>query len=234
MTKKILIIQNISHEGAGLLLPLLEDRGFLYDVVDLSEGKNLPNPYSYDGVVVLGGPASANDETETMRSEIMYVNGLLESGKPYLGICLGLQVLVKAGGGKVFKSEFPEIGFRDSEGERFMVDLTEYGKQDPLFKGLESPLQVFQLHGETVEMGEGMVLLGTGEWCIHQVVRVGRCAYGIQSHFELTPTMFKEWMKKDPELEVLDAKKLRADFEEIKETYLETGRRLFGNFLDLI
>lgn len=234
MPKQILIIKNVSHEGPGLLESLLKERGFEYDVIDFTEKKRLPNPAGYDGFVVLGGPASANDENEDMRSQILYVRGLLESGRPYLGVCLGLQVMVAAGKGKVIESEFPEVGFRDSEGERFTVEVTDYGFKDPLFKNLGSPLKVFQLHGETVEMGEGMALLGSGEWCVNQIVRVGRCAYGIQCHFELTPEMFDEWIELDPQLKAMDAKELKADFEEIKEEYLRTGKRLFGNFLDMV
>jgi GMP synthase (glutamine-hydrolysing) len=234
MTKKILIIKNISHEGPGLLEPLLKERGFDYEVIDFSEGKRLPNPAAYDGFVVLGGPDSANDENEDMRSQILYVRGLLESGRPYLGICLGLQILVAAGKGEVLESEFPEVGFRDSEGEQFTIEVTEYGFKDPLFKNLGSPLKVFQLHGEAVEMGEGMALLGTGEWCVNQIVRAGRCAYGIQCHFELTPEMFEEWVQIEPRLKAMNVDELCADFEKIKEEYLRTGRTLFGNFLDMI
>jgi len=231
MKKEILIVKNMTREDQGLLEELLKDRGIGYTVVDLDQGQKFPPVENYGAVVVLGGPDSANDESEKMKSELVRISEVLAAKIPYLGICLGLQALVKASGGKVVKSPVKEVGFIGPDGSNFKVELTEDGKQDPLFEGLDHTFNVFQLHGETVELTDSMALLGTGKFCRNQVVRVGSNAYGIQCHFELTPEMFEIWINEDSDLLELGKEQLRAGFAAIQEEYTSVGRKLLANFL---
>lgn len=230
---KLLIVQNISREGPGLLERILQNEFISYDVVDLSAGQSIPSLNGYKAMVVLGGPDSANDDTQTMKAELACVREAVDAGMPYLGICLGLQVLVKAAGGNVVKGTAKEVGLRDPNNTQHTITLTEKGKNDPLFAGLPDRLDVFQLHGETVVLTPDMTLLATGELCRNQVIKVSENAYGIQSHFELTPEMLTDWAQKDPDLVPLDKKTLHADFESIRESYTRTGKTLFRNFLTI-
>jgi GMP synthase-like glutamine amidotransferase len=231
MEKEILIVKNISREGPGLLEAELKERGIGYTVVDLNQGQNFPPTENFGAVVVLGGPDSANDENEKMKNELARIREVIAAGIPYLGICLGLQTLVKAAGGKVLKSPTKEVGFIDPEGNNFTVELTDDGKKDPLFEGLDNTFNVFHLHGETVELTDNMVLLAVGKFCRNQIARVGTNAYGIQCHFELTPEMFETWINGDPDLLQLDKEQLRENFETIRDEYTRVGRQLFKNFL---
>lgn len=231
MNKEILIVKNMTREDQGLLQELIKDRGIGYTVVDLDQGQEFPPVENYGAVVVLGGPDSANDETEKMRSELVRIGEVLAAKIPYLGICLGLQTLVKASGGKVVKSPVKEVGFIGPDGSNFTVELTEDGKRDPLFDGLDHTFNVFQLHGEAVELTDSMALLATGKFCRNQVARVGSNAYGIQCHFELTPEMFEIWINEDSELLELGKEQLRAGFAAIQEEYIRVGRQLLTNFL---
>jgi len=231
MNQEILIVKNITREGPGLLEIVLRERGIGYAIIDLDQGRNFPPVENYGAVVVLGGPDSANDKNDKMESELARIREIIAANKPYLGICLGLQTLVKAAGGKVVKSPTKEVGFIDPEGNNFTVTLTNDGKQDPLFEGLDNTFDVFHLHGETVELTNEMTLLGVGKFCRNQIVRVGTNAYGIQSHFELTPEMFETWMNEDPDLVQLDKDALRKNFEAIQNKYTRVGRQLFKNFL---
>ncbi len=233
MKKEILIVKNITREGPGLLEEELKERDIRYVVVDLSRGQNFPPVEDYRAVIVLGGPDSANDENEKMKNELAYICEVIDAKIPYLGICLGLQTLVKATGGKVVKSPIKEVGFTDPDGRYFTIELTEEGKRDPIFEGLGDRLVVFQLHGETVELTDEMVLLAVGKFCKNQVVRVGVNAYGIQGHFELTPEMFEIWLNEDPDLLQHDKEWIRADFELIRDEYTRVGRQLFKNFLKI-
>lgn len=233
MEKEILIVKNSTREGPGLLEDLLKERGINYTIVDLSQGQAFPPVKNYAAFIVLGGPDSANDENQKMRSELERIREARTARIPYLGICLGLQTLVRAAGGKVVRNPVKEIGFRDPENNRFTVDLTEEGKRDPLFAGLDHTFKVFHLHGETVELTKDMALLATGKFCQNQVVKIGSNAYGTQCHFELTPKMFEIWINEDPDLLTLDKEKLRADFKATKEEYSQAGRSLLQNFLKI-
>lgn len=233
MEKEILIVKNTTEEGPGLLEELLIGQGIVYRVADLQQGQLFPSVERFKAIVVLGGPDSANDENVKMKGELARIQQVLAAGIPYLGICLGLQTLVKAAGGQVVKSPTKEVGFLDPEGNPYTVELTEEGKIDQLFRGLEPVLPVFHLHGETVELNEQCILLAVGKHCTNQVVRVGTNAYGIQSHFELTPEMFEIWITEDPDLLKLDKQALREHFATVQMKYLQVGRQLFLNFLEI-
>ncbi len=231
MQKEILIVKNNSGEGPGLLEKVLKENNIKYTIIDLDKGDDFPNTENYGAVVVLGGPDSANDENEKIKNELIQIRKTVDAGIPYLGICLGLQTLIKATGGKVAKSPTKETGFRGPDGNMFTVELTEEGKNDPMFENLNDTFNVFHLHGETVELTDNMKLLGFGKFCRNQIVKVGKNAYGIQCHFELTPEMFEQWINIDPDLLQLDKELLQNDFETIKYEYMRIGKRLLKNFL---
>lgn len=234
--KKVLIIQNITREGPGLLERLLREVAVNYEIIDLDKGDVFPDPTNYAALVVMGGPDSANDDTPKMINELVCVKAALDAGVPYLGICLGLQIAVKALGGEVVKSPVKEVGLSTPEGVPYSVSLTNLaltasGKKDPLFVGLRNYFRVFQLHGETVELTGHMQLLAVGRDCPNQIVKFRRNAYGIQSHFELTREMLEEWLRADPDLNPLGGQKVMAEFNEIEEVYTITGLSLLRNFL---
>ncbi len=228
---KVLIVKNIGREGPGLLLEVLHHHHIGYDSVDLENGENFPDPKGYSAIFVFGGPDSANDTTQKMAEELKRIKEAIDLNIPYLGLCLGMQALVKAGGGQVRKNHVKEIGFKDPEGNFFEVELTAVGKSDPLFSGLRSPLRIFHLHGETVQLAGGMELLAKGKFCENQVVKVGGNAYGIQGHIELTPKMFEEWRTQDPDLISLDQAALLRDYAAVREEYEKSGKQIIGNFL---
>lgn len=232
MAKKVLIVKNMAHEGPGLLELSLLEHGIAWHYADLSAGDPFPDPRNFPALVVLGGHQSANDKTSSMQLEIRRIEEALGEEIPYLGICLGIQTLVKAGGGTVVKASCKETGFIDPQGNPYRVELTEAGKSDPLFKGLGSTLDVFQLHGERVELTpSGMELLATGSGCRNQAVRVGKNGYGLQCHFELTREMFESWCRIDPDLKQMDYSELMAEFDRRYEEYTATGMKLMENFL---
>jgi GMP synthase (glutamine-hydrolysing) len=228
---EVLIVQNISRERPGLLTQVLKSENVAFDVVDLDQGQPFPPVSEYKALVVLGGPDSANDTTPKMTAELARIKEGLDAGIPYLGICLGLQTLVKAAGGEVVQSEVKEAGFMDPDNNQHTVALTEEGKSDPLLAGLPEVLDVFQLHGETVELMTGMTVLATGKFCRNQIVKVAPRAYGIQPHFEVTPEMLAVWAEQDPDLTPIGTDKLLADFGAIEQSYTTIGQTLLRNFL---
>jgi GMP synthase (glutamine-hydrolysing) len=233
MEKEILIIKNITGEGPGIIEDILIEKGIKFTIIDLISGLEIPSAANFSAVVVLGGPDSANDQNKKMESELAFISEVIKAEIPYLGICLGMQTLVKAAGGDVVKSQVKEVGFRDPDGDLFKIELTDAGKNDLLFNGMTDSFNVFQLHGETVILTDKMELLATGKFCRDQIVKIGTNAYGIQCHFELTPEMFEEWINGDPDLLKLDRISIQSDFELLKNEYLQTGNSLFRNFLIL-
>ncbi|MBI4210694.1 MAG: type 1 glutamine amidotransferase [Candidatus Diapherotrites archaeon] len=230
---KILLVQNETREEAGSLRHILLERKIAFEQVDLSKGQQYPDPRSYSAIIVFGGPDSANDDTEKMEMELARNKEAVDAGVPFLGICLGLQSLVKSAGGEVVRNPVKEIGIKDAEGRYYEIELTEEGKKDPLFRGCGSTMRVFHLHGETVVPTHGMRLLAIGKHCVNQVVKVGSRAYGIQGHFELDDEMFEEWVRNDPDLRKIDSPQFRSEYEKVKGEYLANCNKIFGNFLSI-
>jgi len=229
-----LILQNVSREGPGLLAEALRLKNFTVEICDLDAGGPIPPLEGFNLLIVLGGPDSANDQNVKIQQELGLIRDWIHSDKPYLGICLGLQMMVKAAGGRVVKAVQKELGFHDPEGLVYELLLTPDGRKDPLFNGLAEPIPVFQLHGETVELTPDMALLARGVHCQNQVVRYKRNVYGIQCHIEVTKDLLSVWADEDEDLRNMPRQKLLDHYAVIKGPYQETGLKLLSNFLDAV
>lgn len=183
----ILIVVHQETSTPGLVGTVLRRAGFHLDIRCPAIGHPLPHSLSnYAGSVVFGGPMSANDDTTLpfIRAELDWIAIALESGKPYLGICLGGQLLARVLGATVAarSDEQMEIGYCP-------IEPTAAGK--PLFGNLR---QVFQWHREGFELPTGATLLATSNNGFpHQAYRYGDRAYGLQFHPEITQDMIDRW-----------------------------------------
>lgn len=229
---ELLFLQNSIDGGPGSLVEIAERNGVSYTVVDASRGDVFPDPTEYGAVVMLGDPDSVNNPTDAMKRKIETVATAIEANTPYLGLCLGMQVGVKATGGVVIPSRLPETGFIDQINEPYGIWLTEAGRDDPLFDGLPDSFNVFESHNETVILDKSSTLLGKGQQCVNQAVKLGENAYGLQPHIELTDDMFVQWAKKPPFFAIgydtLISQANRADID-----YARTSETLFTNFLKI-
>lgn len=179
--------------GPGLLGEYFQTLGWEILTVELYCGDSLPKTLdSAAGVVILGGPMNVYEEESYpfLRSEDQFIRQVLREEVPFLGICLGAQLLAKACGAAVTKSPHKEIGW-------FEAELTEAGMRDSLFRGLPGTLSVFQWHEDTFVVPVGASLLATSELCRNQAFKVGNLAYGLQFHLEVTPEMVRAWARKE-------------------------------------
>ena len=114
------------------------------------------------------------------------LRGFHEQAKPMLGLCLGSQLLARAFGETVRRSEEFEVGYP-------AIEITEDGQKDPLLTGLAPRQRILQWHEDTFEMPKGAVQLMTGTTIRNQAFRFGRTTYGFQCHFEVSPELAKQW-----------------------------------------
>ncbi|MCX7654963.1 MAG: type 1 glutamine amidotransferase [Treponemataceae bacterium] len=230
----VAIIKNTLREGPGLFESELTVHGLSYGIFDLDGGDPLPEIGSFRGLVVMGGPDSANDKTPKILGELQFIREVLSLGIPYVGVCLGLQLMVKALGGEVRQSPYKEVGFRGPDGDFFRVRLTEVGRMFPLLQGFPLEFPVLELHGEMVAFEQGFTLLGTGRWCVPQIVGYGEHAIGFQGHVEVDPPMFEYLIQEDEDLCRLNTEKLREDYRTVQKEYIEVGRLLVANYAQLV
>ncbi len=233
MSGRILIVKNIEREGPGLLREVLVTHGIAADVIEVSRGDMMPSLETYDAIVVLGGPGSANDQSPDMGMQVVRAQEAIAADFPYLGICLGHQVLARAVGGTIRASAPPEVGFSDGEGVPYAVRLTGEGTLDPLFAGLPREFDVFQLHGEEVVPTSNMTVLASSDDVLVQAIRVGKRCYGLQFHVEMVPEMLAVWAAQDPFLANYESTELLGYFGERSAAFLANGRKVFTNFLSI-
>lgn len=233
----ILVIKNTKHEWPGLINKVLMENGLrstLYAPSFTSYKSKFPNPKDYKAVFVLGGPQSANDAG--MKPELEFINQALQGNTPYFGICLGMQMLAKAAGGTVYRAVIKEVGFTYQDKE-YEVKLTDGGKEDPLFQGLEKAVfPVFQLHGETVGLNAKIRLLGTGgseSQIPVQVIKVGDKAYGFQPHIEHTRSWIENLLPNDNDLRELDANDVMRYYDSVAKVREEFNARIINRFLQI-
>lgn len=186
MTPKlpVLVVVHQSTSNPGRVGDLLRQLGYPLDVRCPAVGQALPRHLDgHSGVVVFGGPMSANDDhLPFIRQELHWIAQVLAANKPYLGICLGAQLLARALGATVAPHPVGqrEIGY-------YPILPTPAGR--PLFP----PMVVYQWHQEGFELPQGGHLLALGQTFPHQAFRYGPGAYGLQFHPEITTAMVNHW-----------------------------------------
>jgi GMP synthase (glutamine-hydrolysing) len=189
MSRKILAIRHVPFEHLGLIADSLTAHGIEYEYADLHAGDQ-PDIRSADGLILMGGPMSANDDLPYLRRELDLIGEAASEGLPILGVCLGSQLIAKALGARVYRNPVKEIGW-------YKVDWTEAAARDSLHHDLSGSETVFQWHGETFDLPPGAELLATSDACRHQAYRVGSNIYGLQYHLEVTPHIIADWLQQD-------------------------------------
>jgi GMP synthase (glutamine-hydrolysing) len=224
MTAPILIVLHQEHSTPGRVGHLLKSRGLSLDIRRPPLGDPLPPTLAdHAGVVMFGGPMSANDEHDYIRREIDWLAVPLKEEKPFFGICLGAQMLVRHLGGTVcFHPEGRvEVGY-------YPIRPTDAGRAmcNPW------PSFVYQWHREGFDLPAGSELLAEGDDFYAQAFRTGSCAYGIQFHPEVTHAMMCRWTTRGHERMTLPGAKPRAAHFQDRPVYDSAIRDWLGRFLD--
>jgi GMP synthase (glutamine-hydrolysing) len=184
---RVLVLQHIACEPPGVFEDVLLERGHELMRVELDEGEPLPEG-SWSAIVAMGGPMSVNDEDDNpwLIGEKAAIASHVRAGRPFWGSCLGAQLLAAALGARVYAGPAPEVGVLG-------VELTDAGRADPVLGALPASIDTLQWHGDTFDLPDGGVLLASSPAYPNQAFRVGRSAYAVQFHIEVTEAMGEEW-----------------------------------------
>ncbi len=192
MPADILLIIHHHESTSNRIADLLIAKGYRLRWCCPRDGDRLPGDGdAYAGVVMFGGAMSANDEaTEPyIGEEIRWLEEHLKHGLPFLGICLGAQILAKVLGGQVSRHAggLAEVGYYPVRSTAAGASL--FGEQ----------YHAFQWHQEGIVLNGDVELLATSDTFETQAFRCGPNTYGLQFHPEATREIFERWMVEAPE-----------------------------------
>ena len=189
----ILILQHIKIEDPGYIKDLMLADGLNLTTIELDEGEKIPNDLTkYDGMLCMGGPMDTYMEKEypwLVEEKKRIKEFVVNLKKPYLGFCLGCQLLGEVVGGKVVKSNSAEIGMMD-------INFTDNKKKDILFSKFPDNIKSLQWHSyevQGVDKNPDITLIASSPITKYQIFKYQDHAYGIQFHIEIKDTTVNEW-----------------------------------------
>lgn len=233
---RILVLQHHAAEHPGIFRDFMVDDGVYWDAVHLHDGDPLPSLDGYDALWVMGGPMDVWEETRYpwLAPEKAYIReAVLDRGMPFLGCCLGHQLLAEVAGGECRPLTPPEVGVHD-------VELTADGRADPLLAGVEPRFKALQWHGvEVATAPPNATVLAASPASAHQAIRIGDRAWGLQYHVEATADTIDEWGVIPEYAQALrqalgddPLPRLRADTAANASAFRRNARKIYDNFLN--
>ena len=234
---RLLVFQHVECEHPASLRQFLARDGVEWDAVELDEGEKIPALEDYDALWVMGGPMDVwdiEDNPWLVEEKAAIRKFVREMDRPYLGLCLGHQLLADALGGTCGPMPKPEVGVLE-------IELNEAGKKDPIFKGM--PAKQVCLQGHSVRVAqppEGATILATSDVCNNQAMRVGDKAWSMQYHLEIEPGTVENWMAIPAYYDAFEKllgkdgiEKVKADSNARIDDFLSNAEQLYTNFMTL-
>lgn len=234
---RFLVFQHIACEHPGIFRDLMRNAGITWDAVELDEGEPIPPFDGYDALLVMGGPMDVWQvgENPWLEPEMAAIRRWVGDKRPYLGFCLGHQLLAAALGGEVGPATTPEIGIMP-------VQLTDAGRDHWFFRDCPGEILTLQWHSaEVTRVPADATVLARSADCAVNAMAVGDHAVSVQFHIELTDSTVTEWgevpayaaaLEKSLGAGALSALALKADNH--RQAFADVSRTLFRNFLHAI
>lgn len=234
---RFLVVQHMPWEGPGVhLLRAAARFDVQFQGVEIWH-RSIPDPLRFDGMIVLGGSPNVDQEVEYpfLTAEKEAIRRVIRAGKPFLGFCLGHQLLGHVLGAQVGPNFRRSVGFTEGR-------LTAAGRGHPLFQGLPDSFPLFKWHGQAVlrPLPEHLEVLVTSADCEMEAISLKGKPYIIGLQFDnhaacrMDAAVWldgdRDWLSQPPEV---DPALVLRDAERLQELMGAQFELFFGNFISL-
>jgi len=190
---KVIVLQHIKIEDPGYIKDLMINDSVNLTTIELDAGEKIPSDLSkFDAMFCMGGPMDTymEDQYPWLIEEKKKIKEFVVTlKKPYLGFCLGCQLLGEAIGGQVVRSNPSEIGMME-------INFSDKKNNDSLFSSFPNKIKSLQWHSYEVnnlESNKDVTILASSPITKYQIFKYQNHAYGIQFHIEIKDTTVNEW-----------------------------------------
>ena len=238
MKNNILVFKHMASQNPGIFRDFAESQNIKFHEVDLHAGDQIPVLKDYDGLWVMGGSMNVWEEEKypwLIDEKIAIREAVKTLNMPFLGICLGHQLLAEALGGKAERTDNHEVGL-------FEIRPTKEGINHPLLKGFDASDKWVNVHlVEVTQAPKESSILASSNQCMNHIMQASENAYSCQFHPEVCSHTFEGWMGIPgipAALEDLLGAKGLIDFESEVEKNLKTNQKashtLFKNWCEIV
>ena len=191
--KNVIVLQHIKIEDPGYIKDLMLQDNVNLITIELDEGEKIPSDLNkFDAMFCMGGPMDTwmeDDYPWLIEEKKKIKEFVVDLKKPYLGFCLGCQLLGEVIGGKVARSKPSEIGMLD-------IKFLETKKNDNLFSTFPDQIKSLQWHSyevQNLEFNKNVTLIASSDVTKYQIFKFQNHAYGIQFHIEIKDKTVNDW-----------------------------------------
>jgi len=211
-----------AHDSAS---DYLEALGYRLEWVCPALGDRLPLiEKRHVGTIVYGGQYSP---TETRRfpfmaDELAWVRQWLATGRPFLGLGLGAQILAVELGSSLYSHPdgLSEVGF-------YTIDATDAGR------AMFPPrMHVPEWHFLGFDCPSSATLLATSGYFENQAIRYAENAFGFQFHPELSMNQHEIWLEEKIDMTTIPGAQDLHTQRSLADIYLPQVQDWFIGFLD--
>ena len=235
---EVIVLQHINIEDPGYIKDLMIADRVQLTTIELDEGEKIPENLSkFDAMFCMGGPMDTwmeKDYPWLIDEKKRIKEFVVDLKKPYLGFCLGCQLLGEVVGGKVVRLKNPEIGMLN-------INFSENKLQDPLFYKFPDKITSLQWHSyEAYDLPSNANLLASSPECKVQAFSFNK-AFGLQFHVEQTNKTVPEWACVPEYKSALEKtlgenalEKFKRDVEQNLDLFNKSAKTIYENFKKII
>lgn len=178
MTSRALVIHHLRTGGVDLATQALSDAGFVLDHRYPIEGDPLPAADDGHAIALVHGSLAdvTLHDAPGIAGEMRWIEDWWATGRPYFGICHGLQLAAQLLGARVGPPDHGRAEFGYYPLISHAPDLVPDG------------LHAFQWHYYGADLPDGATRLASTELYPNQIIGFGPARYGLQCHAEMPLT----------------------------------------------